>query len=246
MDGARRVAARRVRPRPSASAWSSPTPARRATRASTTGRSPSAASTATPTCSPASTPSSGPRRGCARRSSAATGRRPGAALADEWRARIQLAPAVTTPAIDALLAEAIDAGAWAGKVCGAGGGGCLFCLAPPERTEAIRRRWQLAGATVLETPDRARGRRVTRARDRRPSDDAGPSIRWPRSGGSTSRPPRRRSPPTWPEPSSSSSSCRPRRSASAPPCSWTGCRRCDRNGRAADAGRPPRDAVSRL
>jgi D-glycero-alpha-D-manno-heptose-7-phosphate kinase len=84
----------------------------------------------------------------------------GAALAEEWQARVQLAPAVTTPAIDALLAQAIDAGAWAGKVCGAGGGGCLFCLAPPERTEAIRHRWRLAGATVLETPIELDGVRV--------------------------------------------------------------------------------------
>jgi D-glycero-alpha-D-manno-heptose-7-phosphate kinase len=84
----------------------------------------------------------------------------GAVLADEWRARVQLAPAVTTPIIDALLGEAVEAGAWAGKVCGAGGGGCLFCLAPPARTEAIRRRWQLAGATVLETPIEFEGVRV--------------------------------------------------------------------------------------
>jgi mevalonate kinase len=40
-------------------------------------------------------------------------------------------PGVTTPTIDALLAQARDAGAWGGKVCGAGGGGCLFALARP-------------------------------------------------------------------------------------------------------------------
>ncbi len=84
----------------------------------------------------------------------------GAALGAEWRARTRLAPAVTTPFIDALLAEAGAAGAWAGKVCGAGGGGCVFCLAPPEHADAVRRRWQAAGAAVLDTPVEVEGVRV--------------------------------------------------------------------------------------
>ncbi|MGD9903869.1 MAG: GHMP kinase [Vicinamibacterales bacterium] len=84
----------------------------------------------------------------------------GTALAEEWRARTRLAPAVTTPRIDDLLAEAVAAGAWAGKVCGAGGGGCVFCLAPPGRTDAIRRRWQAAGASLLDAPVEPEGVRV--------------------------------------------------------------------------------------
>lgn len=74
----------------------------------------------------------------------------GAALADEWRTRTRLAPTVTTPVIDRLIASAIDAGAWAGKVCGAGGGGCVFALAPPGRVPAVRDAWAAAGARVLE------------------------------------------------------------------------------------------------
>ncbi len=74
----------------------------------------------------------------------------GAALADEWHTRKQLAPGVTTAAIDALLDAAIDAGAWAGKVCGAGGGGCVFALAPPEAAGAVRQAWTRAGAAVLD------------------------------------------------------------------------------------------------
>jgi D-glycero-alpha-D-manno-heptose-7-phosphate kinase len=84
----------------------------------------------------------------------------GAYLAEEWRARTQLAPSVTTPAIDALLDLAGREGAWAGKVCGAGGGGCVFCLAPPERTGSIRQRWQAAGAKVLDAPVELDGVRV--------------------------------------------------------------------------------------
>ena len=38
---------------------------------------------------------------------------------------------MTTPAIDDLIARAKAAGATAAKVCGAGGGGCLFCYGPP-------------------------------------------------------------------------------------------------------------------
>jgi D-glycero-alpha-D-manno-heptose-7-phosphate kinase len=59
-------------------------------------------------------------------------------LAEEWDNRKRLAPGVTTPLIDELIARALAAGAQAAKVCGAGGGGCLFCLAPPERVPAVR------------------------------------------------------------------------------------------------------------
>src|SRR3954465_2663312 len=48
----------------------------------------------------------------------------GRQIAAEWDNRKNLAPGVTTPAIDAMLAAAQRAGALAGKVCGAGGGGC--------------------------------------------------------------------------------------------------------------------------
>ena len=58
----------------------------------------------------------------------------GSCLAAEWQTRKRLAPGVTTGEIDALLTAATAAGAWAGKVCGAGGGGCVFVLAPPDRT----------------------------------------------------------------------------------------------------------------
>jgi D-glycero-alpha-D-manno-heptose-7-phosphate kinase len=73
----------------------------------------------------------------------------GAALADEWENRKRLAPGVTTPAIDALLAAAVSAAAWAGKVCGAGGGGCLFCLTPPDRQSHVAAALAAGGARVL-------------------------------------------------------------------------------------------------
>jgi D-glycero-alpha-D-manno-heptose-7-phosphate kinase len=81
----------------------------------------------------------------------------GRELAAEWDNRKRLAPGVTTPAIDALLDSAAKAGAVAGKVCGAGGGGCLFCLVPPARHADVSRALSDAGARVLPFEIEAQG-----------------------------------------------------------------------------------------
>jgi D-glycero-alpha-D-manno-heptose-7-phosphate kinase len=62
----------------------------------------------------------------------------GFALDSEWKARRELAPVVSSPAIEEAIAVAVAAGAWGGKACGAGGGGCVVFLSPPERTAAVR------------------------------------------------------------------------------------------------------------
>jgi D-glycero-alpha-D-manno-heptose-7-phosphate kinase len=74
----------------------------------------------------------------------------GAAIAEEWENRKRLAPGVTTPAIDALIARAAAAGATAAKVCGAGGGGCLFCYGPPNKRDAIALALAGGGARLLD------------------------------------------------------------------------------------------------
>ena len=74
----------------------------------------------------------------------------GRAIAEEWDNRKRLAPGVTTTAIDDLIARATAAGATAAKVCGAGGGGCLFCYGPPDRRDAIREALVAGGARVLD------------------------------------------------------------------------------------------------
>lgn len=74
----------------------------------------------------------------------------GRQLDAEWQCRTKLAPGVTTPEINALLAAARTAGAMAGKVCGAGGGGCLFCLVPPERKQTVSDALTAGGAQVLD------------------------------------------------------------------------------------------------
>jgi D-glycero-alpha-D-manno-heptose-7-phosphate kinase len=62
----------------------------------------------------------------------------GDALRAEWEARRQLAPVVSSPGIEAAIETARGAGAWGGKACGAGGGGSVVILAPPEKTPAVR------------------------------------------------------------------------------------------------------------
>jgi D-glycero-alpha-D-manno-heptose-7-phosphate kinase len=74
----------------------------------------------------------------------------GRAIADEWRNRTRLAPGVTTAAIDDLIARATAAGATAAKVCGAGGGGCLFCYGPPARRNDIAEALARGGARLLD------------------------------------------------------------------------------------------------
>lgn len=71
-------------------------------------------------------------------------------VATEWENRKRLAPGVTTPAIDSLIDRALGAGASAAKVCGAGGGGCLFSLVPPAGVPAVREALSAGGARVLD------------------------------------------------------------------------------------------------
>ena len=74
----------------------------------------------------------------------------GAAIVEEWENRKRLAPGVTTPAIEALIGRAMAAGANAAKVCGAGGGGCLFCYGPPAKRAAIAEALAAGGARLLD------------------------------------------------------------------------------------------------
>jgi D-glycero-alpha-D-manno-heptose-7-phosphate kinase len=73
----------------------------------------------------------------------------GSAIAEEWENRKRLAPGVTTAAIEDLIARATRAGATAAKVCGAGGGGCLFCYGPPSKRAAIAAALASGGARLL-------------------------------------------------------------------------------------------------
>ena len=55
-----------------------------------------------------------------------------------WELKRSLGFGITDTQIDRWYEDARSAGAQGGKLLGAGGGGFLFLLAPPERHEAIR------------------------------------------------------------------------------------------------------------
>lgn len=63
----------------------------------------------------------------------------GKVLDSAWSLKRRLAPGITTDAIDGAYAVARQVGAWGGKLCGAGGGGFLLVMAPPDKHAAIAR-----------------------------------------------------------------------------------------------------------
>ena len=62
----------------------------------------------------------------------------GRLLDQGWRMKRELAGSITTPLIDSWYDAAIAAGALGGKLCGAGGGGFLLFVVPPDRQAAVR------------------------------------------------------------------------------------------------------------
>jgi len=84
----------------------------------------------------------------------------GRQIAIEWDNRKRLAPGVTTAVIDDLISRAHAAGATAAKVCGAGGGGCLFCYGPPQARSRIAHDLAAGGARLLDYRVDIEGRRL--------------------------------------------------------------------------------------
>jgi D-glycero-alpha-D-manno-heptose-7-phosphate kinase len=61
----------------------------------------------------------------------------GRLLARNWEIKQQMAHGISNPAIDAMHERALQAGALAGKVCGAGGGGFLLLVVPRENQNRV-------------------------------------------------------------------------------------------------------------
>ena len=81
----------------------------------------------------------------------------GGLLDRAWALKRSISDAVSMPEIDALYARAKRAGAYGGKIIGAGGGGFLLIMAPPERRAAIDAAvGRLHGLAVRLEPDGSR------------------------------------------------------------------------------------------
>lgn len=89
----------------------------------------------------------------------------GAALAHEWANRKALIDGISTPEIDAAIEAAIGAGAWGGKVCGAGGGGCIVFLLPPDKRDEVKRALATVPGHVIDAAPVPYGLTVERGDD---------------------------------------------------------------------------------
>jgi D-glycero-alpha-D-manno-heptose-7-phosphate kinase len=70
-------------------------------------------------------------------------------LGRSWEAKKRTASGVSNPRIDSIYEAALGAGAWAGKISGAGGGGFLMLLVPPELRPRLARRLTAEGLSLL-------------------------------------------------------------------------------------------------
>lgn len=81
-------------------------------------------------------------------------------IREEWSHRKKNAPGITTPLIDRMVEVTKKAGAKAAKVCGAGGGGCVFFLVEPGAKAAVSRAIEAEGAQVLPVAVAPKGVRL--------------------------------------------------------------------------------------
>ncbi len=73
----------------------------------------------------------------------------GRLMREEWSFRKRNLPTISTKTIDRVIAGARRNGALAGKVCGAGGGGCVVLLIEPDARSSVETAIVEAGAEVL-------------------------------------------------------------------------------------------------
>jgi D-glycero-alpha-D-manno-heptose-7-phosphate kinase len=84
----------------------------------------------------------------------------GRLLREEWAHRRKNAPGISTPLIDRLVKVTARAGALGAKVCGAGGGGCVFFLVQPDARARVEALIEREGAQLLPVHVAPRGVRV--------------------------------------------------------------------------------------
>ncbi len=81
-------------------------------------------------------------------------------MREEWAFRRRSLPTISTPRIEQVLKLARRSGALAGKVCGAGGGGCLALLIEPGARPAVEEAILRAGGVPLDCRIARSGARV--------------------------------------------------------------------------------------
>src|SRR5579872_4460618 len=81
-------------------------------------------------------------------------------LREEWANRRKNAPGISTPLIDRLIQVARRAGATGAKVCGAGGGGCVFFLVEHGAREHVSAAIEREGGQILPVQVAPRGVQV--------------------------------------------------------------------------------------
>ncbi len=79
---------------------------------------------------------------------------------EEWKARKALAPGISTPEMDGLIRSAMQKGALAAKVCGAGGGGCVAFVVKKAGKDRVQEELRKQGGQVLDFRFVQRGLRV--------------------------------------------------------------------------------------
>lgn len=70
-------------------------------------------------------------------------------MREEWSFRRRNLPTISTKTIDAIIDGARRKGATAGKVCGAGGGGCVVLLIEPDARDRVEQAVVQAGGEIL-------------------------------------------------------------------------------------------------
>ncbi len=88
----------------------------------------------------------------------------GAQLHEAWLHKQRLSGSISNPRIDELYAAALRAGAWGGKLLGAGGGGYLLVCAPFTRRTAVADALRAIGGQIVDFQFDANGVRSWSAR----------------------------------------------------------------------------------
>jgi D-glycero-alpha-D-manno-heptose-7-phosphate kinase len=70
-------------------------------------------------------------------------------MREEWTFRKRNLPTISSKTIDRIIEGARHKGALAGKVCGAGGGGCVVLLIEPDARERVESAVTDAGGQLL-------------------------------------------------------------------------------------------------